>query len=73
MGLLTNRIELLLVVNTQRHAFHTALHITALNAVKQCTPTFHHLCYKSHVIGGEPIATYTGHNSRLRATTEKIF
>ncbi|KAF9795285.1 hypothetical protein SFRURICE_004657 [Spodoptera frugiperda] len=22
----------------------------------QCTPTFHHFCYKSHVIGGEPIA-----------------
>ncbi|KAF9794624.1 hypothetical protein SFRURICE_014171 [Spodoptera frugiperda] len=24
----------------------------------QCTHTFHHLCYKSHVIGGEPIAIY---------------
>ncbi|KAF9808356.1 hypothetical protein SFRURICE_008409 [Spodoptera frugiperda] len=24
----------------------------------QCTSTFHHLCYKSHVIGGGPIAIY---------------
>ncbi|KAF9788975.1 hypothetical protein SFRURICE_016835, partial [Spodoptera frugiperda] len=32
------------------------VHITARNAAIQCTPTFHHLCYKSHVIGGEPIA-----------------
>ncbi|KAF9802766.1 hypothetical protein SFRURICE_002934, partial [Spodoptera frugiperda] len=26
------------------------VHITALNVVKKCTPTFHNLCYKSHVI-----------------------
>ncbi|KAF9806501.1 hypothetical protein SFRURICE_001296, partial [Spodoptera frugiperda] len=32
--------------------------ITARNAAIQCTPTFHHLCYKSHVIGDEPIAIY---------------
>ncbi|KAF9800684.1 hypothetical protein SFRURICE_015338 [Spodoptera frugiperda] len=32
------------------------LHITPRNAAMQCTPTIHHLCYKSHVIGGEPIA-----------------
>ncbi|KAF9806763.1 hypothetical protein SFRURICE_016917, partial [Spodoptera frugiperda] len=34
------------------------VHITARNAAIQCTPTFHHLCYKSHVIWGEPIAIY---------------
>ncbi|KAF9823178.1 hypothetical protein SFRURICE_001129 [Spodoptera frugiperda] len=34
------------------------VHITALNAAIQCTPTFHHLCYKSRVKGGEPIAIY---------------
>uniref|UniRef100_A0A2H1VGN8 SFRICE_028048 n=1 Tax=Spodoptera frugiperda TaxID=7108 RepID=A0A2H1VGN8_SPOFR len=28
---------------------------------KQCTHTFHNLCCKSHVIGGEPIATYRAH------------
>ncbi|KAF9800267.1 hypothetical protein SFRURICE_010287 [Spodoptera frugiperda] len=32
------------------------MHITARNAAIQCTHTCHHLCYKSHVIGGEPIA-----------------
>ncbi|KAF9796795.1 hypothetical protein SFRURICE_020482, partial [Spodoptera frugiperda] len=30
--------------------------ITIRNAAIQCTTTFHHLCYKSHVIGGGPIA-----------------
>ncbi|KAF9786561.1 hypothetical protein SFRURICE_012169, partial [Spodoptera frugiperda] len=24
----------------------------------KCTPIFHHLCYKSHAIGGKPIAIY---------------
>ncbi|KAF9818726.1 hypothetical protein SFRURICE_011772 [Spodoptera frugiperda] len=33
---------------------------------------FHHLCYKCHVIGGEPIAIYTGYNSKHRATTETL-
>ncbi|KAF9803221.1 hypothetical protein SFRURICE_007496, partial [Spodoptera frugiperda] len=28
------------------------------NTAIQCPPTFHHLCYKSHVIGGAPIAIY---------------
>ncbi|KAF9797946.1 hypothetical protein SFRURICE_019289 [Spodoptera frugiperda] len=28
------------------------------NTAIPCTHTFHHLCYKSHVIGGEPIAIY---------------
>ncbi|KAF9798034.1 hypothetical protein SFRURICE_012838 [Spodoptera frugiperda] len=28
------------------------VHITARNAAVQCTPTFHHLCYKFHVIEG---------------------
>ncbi|KAF9797289.1 hypothetical protein SFRURICE_006271, partial [Spodoptera frugiperda] len=46
------------------------LHITARNAAIQCNPSFHYLCYKSHVIGVEPIAT--GQNSRLCATTEKF-
>ncbi|KAF9810181.1 hypothetical protein SFRURICE_017405 [Spodoptera frugiperda] len=32
------------------------MHITARNAAIQYTPTFHHLCYKSHIIGGEHIA-----------------
>ncbi|KAF9813085.1 hypothetical protein SFRURICE_000045 [Spodoptera frugiperda] len=32
------------------------VHIAARNAAIQCTPSFHHLCYKPHVIGGEPIA-----------------
>ncbi|KAF9824694.1 hypothetical protein SFRURICE_000559 [Spodoptera frugiperda] len=41
------------------------MHITACKITIQCTPTFHHLCYKSHVIGGESMP-YTGHNSRLR-------
>ncbi|KAF9807960.1 hypothetical protein SFRURICE_017132 [Spodoptera frugiperda] len=31
---------------------------TARKATVQYTPTFHHLCLKSHVIGGEPIAIY---------------
>uniref|UniRef100_A0A2H1VWE4 SFRICE_019910 n=1 Tax=Spodoptera frugiperda TaxID=7108 RepID=A0A2H1VWE4_SPOFR len=34
------------------------MHITARNAAVQCTLTFHNLCYKSHVIGGELIAIY---------------
>ncbi|KAF9814370.1 hypothetical protein SFRURICE_014119 [Spodoptera frugiperda] len=45
---------------TQRHAFYPRKSrqrcITACNAAIQCTPSFHHLCFKSHVIGGEPIA-----------------
>uniref|UniRef100_A0A2H1WIJ9 SFRICE_026396 n=1 Tax=Spodoptera frugiperda TaxID=7108 RepID=A0A2H1WIJ9_SPOFR len=49
---------------TQRHAFYPRRsrqrHITARNAAIQCTPTFHHLCYKFHVIGGEPIAIIPG-------------
>ncbi|KAF9795489.1 hypothetical protein SFRURICE_004861 [Spodoptera frugiperda] len=28
------------------------------------------LCYKSPLIGGEPIANYTGHNSSLHAMTD---
>ncbi|KAF9789003.1 hypothetical protein SFRURICE_005605, partial [Spodoptera frugiperda] len=28
----------------------TEVNITARNAAIQCTPTYHHLCYKSHVI-----------------------
>ncbi|KAF9810614.1 hypothetical protein SFRURICE_021067 [Spodoptera frugiperda] len=28
------------------------------NATVQCTSTFHHLYYKSHIIGREPIAIY---------------
>uniref|UniRef100_A0A2H1WAI3 SFRICE_004190 n=1 Tax=Spodoptera frugiperda TaxID=7108 RepID=A0A2H1WAI3_SPOFR len=35
-----------------------------------CKPTFHHFVLKSHVIGGEPIAIWTGHNSRLREIFE---
>ncbi|KAF9804551.1 hypothetical protein SFRURICE_014459 [Spodoptera frugiperda] len=35
---------------------YAEVHITVRNATVQCTPTFHHLCCKSHVIGGEPIA-----------------
>ncbi|KAF9815168.1 hypothetical protein SFRURICE_006732, partial [Spodoptera frugiperda] len=45
------------------------VHNIARNAATQCTPTFHHLCYKSHVIGGKP---FTVHKFRLRATTEKF-
>ncbi|KAF9801344.1 hypothetical protein SFRURICE_018063, partial [Spodoptera frugiperda] len=37
------------------------VHITARNAAIQCTRTFHRMCYKSHVIGGEPIAIYWTH------------
>ncbi|KAF9795857.1 hypothetical protein SFRURICE_006960 [Spodoptera frugiperda] len=43
----------------------------ALDAAIQCTPIFHLLFYKSHGIGGEPIII-SGHNSRIRATTEKF-
>ncbi|KAF9802596.1 hypothetical protein SFRURICE_013783, partial [Spodoptera frugiperda] len=47
----------------QRYAFYpsscsTEVHITEVNDAIQCTPTFHHLCYKSQLIGGEPIAIY---------------
>uniref|UniRef100_A0A2H1VPB3 SFRICE_004517 n=1 Tax=Spodoptera frugiperda TaxID=7108 RepID=A0A2H1VPB3_SPOFR len=51
---------------------HTEVHITARNAAIQCTPTFHYLCYKSHVIGDEPIAIYWAQFQCLRATTEKF-
>ncbi|KAF9794553.1 hypothetical protein SFRURICE_006163 [Spodoptera frugiperda] len=34
------------------------VHFTTHNATVLCTPTFHHLSYKSHVIGGESIAIY---------------
>ncbi|KAF9809940.1 hypothetical protein SFRURICE_002170 [Spodoptera frugiperda] len=53
--------------HTQLHAFYPRRgrqrcilrHVMPLYNV-HCTPTFHHLCYKSHVIGGEPIAiSYT--------------
>ncbi|KAF9816206.1 hypothetical protein SFRURICE_003757 [Spodoptera frugiperda] len=36
----------------------TEVHITGRNAAIQGTPTFRHLCYKSHIIGCEPIAIY---------------
>ncbi|KAF9802250.1 hypothetical protein SFRURICE_008932, partial [Spodoptera frugiperda] len=49
------------------------VHITARDAAIQCTPTFQRLCFKSHVIGGEPIGIYWNHhNPILRATTEKF-
>uniref|UniRef100_A0A2H1V5W3 SFRICE_004153 n=1 Tax=Spodoptera frugiperda TaxID=7108 RepID=A0A2H1V5W3_SPOFR len=32
------------------------MYTTTRNAAIQCTPTFHYFCYKSHVIGAEPIA-----------------
>ncbi|KAF9798496.1 hypothetical protein SFRURICE_012524, partial [Spodoptera frugiperda] len=48
----------------------TLRHVMPLYNV-QCTPTFHHMCYKSHVIGGG-LLPYPGRNSRFRATTEKI-
>ncbi|KAF9802064.1 hypothetical protein SFRURICE_004315 [Spodoptera frugiperda] len=32
---------------------NTLQHVTV-----QCTPLFHCLCYKSHVLGGEPILKY---------------
>ncbi|KAF9795247.1 hypothetical protein SFRURICE_004619, partial [Spodoptera frugiperda] len=28
------------------------------NAIIQCTPNFHHSCYKSHLIDGDPIVIY---------------
>ncbi|KAF9812023.1 hypothetical protein SFRURICE_021380, partial [Spodoptera frugiperda] len=34
------------------------VHITARNATVQCIPTFHHLCYKSRILKGAPIAIY---------------
>uniref|UniRef100_A0A2H1VL79 SFRICE_022153 n=1 Tax=Spodoptera frugiperda TaxID=7108 RepID=A0A2H1VL79_SPOFR len=34
------------------------VHIKARNTAIHCAPNFHPLCYKSHVIGGEPIAIY---------------
>ncbi|KAF9811899.1 hypothetical protein SFRURICE_021256 [Spodoptera frugiperda] len=46
---LTRRLGNMLLCNAE-------VHITAHNAALQCTPTFHHLWYKSHVIGDEPIA-----------------
>ncbi|KAF9796337.1 hypothetical protein SFRURICE_001910 [Spodoptera frugiperda] len=38
--------------------------LQARNAAIQCTPTFHHFCYKPHRVGLLP---YTGHNSKLHA------
>ncbi|KAF9791756.1 hypothetical protein SFRURICE_020155 [Spodoptera frugiperda] len=46
------------------------VHITAHNGTVQYTPTLHHLCYRSHVIGSESIAIY--HNARLCGTTKKF-
>lgn len=43
------------------------MHITACKITIQCTPTFHHLCYKSHVIGGEPQRLYS-HFIRTKST-----
>ncbi|KAF9795961.1 hypothetical protein SFRURICE_010058, partial [Spodoptera frugiperda] len=68
------------VLLTKNHAVPTSVfrtgspsyeevHITARNAAIQSTLTYHHLSYKSQVIGGEPITIYY---SRLRAATEKF-
>ncbi|KAF9810652.1 hypothetical protein SFRURICE_021105 [Spodoptera frugiperda] len=67
----TDSAELCLLYEKMRIA-EAEVHVTARNATAQCAPTFHHLCYKSYVIGGEPIAIYWD-NSRLRTTTEIFF
>ncbi|KAF9816231.1 hypothetical protein SFRURICE_003782 [Spodoptera frugiperda] len=45
------------------------MHITARNAARQCTSTFPCSFYKSHVIGGEPIAIYW---TEFQTVTEKF-
>ncbi|KAF9794375.1 hypothetical protein SFRURICE_014595, partial [Spodoptera frugiperda] len=49
-------------IHTYRHAFNPRRgrqRCTLWHVMPLCTPTFHNLCCKSHVIGGEPIAIKT--------------
>ncbi|KAF9824154.1 hypothetical protein SFRURICE_002275 [Spodoptera frugiperda] len=51
-------------VHTYRHAFNPRRgrqRCTLWHVMPLCTPTFHNVCCKSHVIGSEPIAIHRAH------------
>uniref|UniRef100_A0A2H1V4R4 SFRICE_014454 n=1 Tax=Spodoptera frugiperda TaxID=7108 RepID=A0A2H1V4R4_SPOFR len=54
-----NLFVLLFLCKTEKIINTTTSRLLSLEVgVIQCTPTFHHFCYKLHVMGGEPIVIY---------------